>query len=399
MNIINESADEIVNENSTYDKNINTWDELNLNTDILRGIYAYGFENPSPIQCKAILPILENKNVIAQAQSGTGKTGAFTISALSKLNLSNNTTQVLILTPTRELTIQITKVIRGISTMMNDINIKTLVGGSSVERDIMDLKKNPPHIIVGCMGRVYDMLCRKALNYKHIKLLIVDEADEMLTSGFKLQLQSIFEYLNQDIQIALFSATMPSHMKSITDKFVTNPVNIVVKKEQLTLEGINQYYVALANDTDKYLTLKDLYASMSVSQCIIYCNSVRRVSDLYASMQDDGFPVCCIHSNMDKVSRENSLSEFTKGKYRVLISSNVTARGIDIQQVSIVINFDLPKCIHTYLHRIGRGGRWGRKGVGINFITRRDVDKMREIEQYYSTEINELPMNFMDNIA
>lgn len=263
----------------------------------------------------------------------------------------------------------------------------------------MDLKKNPPHIIVGCMGRVYDMLCRKALNYKHIKLLIVDEADEMLTSGFKLQLQSIFEYLNQDIQIALFSATMPSHMKSITDKFVTNPVNIVVKKEQLTLEGINQYYVALANDTDKYLTLKDLYASMSVSQCIIYCNSVRRVSDLYASMQDDGFPVCCIHSNMDKVSRENSLSEFTKGKYRVLISSNVTARGIDIQQVSIVINFDLPKCIHTYLHRIGRGGRWGRKGVGINFITRRDVDKMREIEQYYSTEINELPMNFMDNIA
>lgn len=399
MNFINESTDEIVNENSTYDKNINNWDELNLNTDILRGIYAYGFENPSPIQCKAILPILENKNVIAQAQSGTGKTGAFTISALSKLNLSNNTTQVLILTPTRELTIQITKVIRGISTMMNDINIKTLVGGSSVERDIMDLKKNPPHIIVGCMGRVYDMLCRKALNYKHIKLLIVDEADEMLTSGFKLQLQSIFEYLNQDIQIALFSATMPSHMKSITDKFVTNPVNIVVKKEQLTLEGINQYYVALANDTDKYLTLKDLYASMSVSQCIIYCNSVRRVSDLYASMQDDGFPVCCIHSNMDKVSRENSLSEFTKGKYRVLISSNVTARGIDIQQVSIVINFDLPKCIHTYLHRIGRGGRWGRKGVGINFITRRDVDKMREIEQYYSTEINELPMNFMDNIA
>jgi len=399
MNIINESVDEIVNENSIYDKNIKTWDELNLNTDILRGIYAYGFENPSPIQCKAILPILENKNVIAQAQSGTGKTGAFTISALSKLNLSNNTTQVLILTPTRELTIQITKVIHGISTMMNHINIKTLVGGSSVDRDIMDLKKNPPHIIVGCMGRVYDMLCRKALNYKHIKLLIVDEADEMLTSGFKLQLQSIFEYLNEDIQIALFSATMPSHMKSITDKFVTNPVNIVVKKEQLTLEGINQYYVALANDTDKYLTLKDLYASMSVSQCIIYCNSVRRVSDLYASMQDDGFPVCCIHSNMDKVSRENSLSEFTKGKYRVLISSNVTARGIDIQQVSIVINFDLPKCIHTYLHRIGRGGRWGRKGVGINFITRRDVDKMREIEQYYSTEINELPMNFMDNIA
>jgi superfamily II DNA/RNA helicase len=170
-----------------------------------------------------------------------------------------------------------------------------------------------------------------------------------------------------------------------------NPVKISVKTEMLTLEGISQYYVALEDDRQKYATLKDLFSFLSVSQCIIYCNSIKRVSDLYEAMKDDGFPVCCIHSNMDKSARDSAFTDFKNGKSRVLISSNVTARGIDIQQVSIVINFDLPKCVHTYLHRIGRSGRWGRKGVGINFITRRDVGKMKEIEGHYASQINELP--------
>jgi superfamily II DNA/RNA helicase len=174
-------------------------------------------------------------------------------------------------------------------------------------------------------------------------------------------------------------------------------VKVYVKVERLTLEGIGQYYIAVDDDKQKYETLKDLYSVLSVSQCIIYCNSVKRVSDLYDAMMEDGFPVCCIHSNMDKTSRDNSFLEFRNGKHRVLISSNVTARGIDIQQVSIVINFDMPKCVHTYLHRIGRSGRWGRKGVGINFITRRDISKIKEIEQHYHTQIAELPANF-DNL-
>jgi len=159
------------------------------------------------------------------------------------------------------------------------------------------------------------------------------------------------------------------------------------------LEGISQYYIAIENDQQKYATLKDLYSLISVSQCIIYANSLQRVSDLYDAMSTDGFPVCCIHSNMEKEERDQAFTDFKVGKYRVMISSNVTARGIDIQQVSIVINFDLPKCTHTYLHRIGRSGRWGRKGVGINFITRRDVAKIREIEAHYATQINELPGN------
>ena len=184
---------------------------------------------------------------------------------------------------------------------------------------------------------------------------------------------------------------MPDECKGLTEKFMRNPVKILVKTEQLTLEGIEQYYVALDSDDQKYDTLKDLYGFFALSQCIIYCNSVKRVQDLYDAMIQDNFPVCQIHSNMDKEDRQNSYKEFSAGSQRVLISSNVTARGIDVQQVSTVINFDIPKCVHTYLHRIGRSGRWGRKGMGINFVTRRDARKIKEIEEHYQTEIKELP--------
>jgi translation initiation factor 4A len=242
------------------------------------------------------------------------------------------------------------------------------------------------------------MIRRNTFSAKNIKLVILDEADEMFSTGFKEQVYNIFQNFNKDVQVALFSATLPSYIYSITSKLMREPVKVSVKAEQLTLEGIAQYYVAIEDDKQKYATLKDLYSIISVSQCIIYCNSVKRVSDLYDAMIEDGFPVCCIHSNMDKVARDNSFAEFRTGKNRVLISSNVTARGIDIQQVSVVINFDVPKCVHTYLHRIGRSGRWGRKGVGINFITRRDLSKIKEIEKYYSTQISELPANF-ENIT
>jgi len=221
----------------------------------------------------------------------------------------------------------------------------------------------------------------------------------MMANGFKDQLHDIFQYVNNEVQVALFSATMSSDMNHIINLITKDPIRIIVKKEGLTLEGIHQYYVALEDDRQKYDTLKDLYSSMSVSQCIIYCNSVKRVAELHNAMTADGFPVCCIHSSMEKSTRDESLTDFRNGKYRILVSSNVTARGIDIQQVSIVINFDIAKCVHTYLHRIGRSGRWGRKGIGINFITRKDISKMREIEQHYSTQIEELPTNFIDTIA
>jgi translation initiation factor 4A len=187
---------------------------------------------------------------------------------------------------------------------------------------------------------------------------------------------------------------MPPELHQLTEKFMRNPVKILVKSEMLTLEGIAQYYVALDDDNMKFTTLKDLYGQISMSQCIIYCNNVKKVADLQEAMEADGYPACCIHSGMDKETRVQSYKDFKSGKYRVLISSNVTARGIDIQQVSTVINFDVPIDVHTYLHRIGRSGRWGRKGVGINFVTKRDFRKIKEIEGYYNTQIKELPTSF-----
>jgi superfamily II DNA/RNA helicase len=278
--------------------------------------------------------------------------------------------------------------------MMDGLNVKTIIGGSSIDHDIESMKKDPPHIIVGCPGRVFDMIRRRHINANNLKLVILDEADEMFSTGFKEQIYNIFQHLNKNVQIALFSATLPNNIFQITNKFMRNPVKICVKAESLTLEGIKQYYVAVEDDRQKYMTLKDLYHFISVSQCIIYCNSVKRVTDLYEAMKEDEFPVCCIHSSMDKTERENSFNSFINGSARVLISSNVTARGIDVQQVSVVINFDLPRDIHTYLHRIGRSGRWGRKGTGINLITRRDIYKMKEIETYYATQIDELPADF-----
>jgi translation initiation factor 4A len=388
-----------INNEDNYDTSfeINNFDELedlNVDSNILRGIYGYGFEKPSPIQKKSIKPLISGRDTIAQAQSGTGKTAAFSVGILSKIDLTDNNTQALVLSPTKELSIQTAKVLSSIGSMMVGLRVQTLFGGSSVDEYSGFLKKDSPHIICGCPGRVYDMMRRGNITSNKIKIVVLDEADEMLSQGFKEQVYDIFQYFSSDIQVALFSATLSPQIQPIIDKMMRNPVKITMKAEMLTLEGISQFFVAVEDDRQKYLILKDTFSAISVSQFIIYCNSVKRVADLYDAMREDGFPVCCIHSSMDPKEREDSFTQFKVGSCRVLISSNVTARGIDVQQVSTVINFDIPKDVHTYLHRIGRSGRWGRKGVGINFITRRDIPKLKEIEEYYACEINEMPSNF-----
>ena len=375
------------------------WEDVDeISPDLLRGIYAYGFEKPSHIQQKSILSIIQKRDVIAQAQSGTGKTGAFTVAALQSIDVTKAKTQALILAPTRELAKQIYDVISSIGSMMTGLTLRLLVGGTSTADDATDLRKSAPHIIVGCPGRVFDMIRRNHIQGANVHMLVLDEADEMLSAGFNDQIYNIFQFMPSDIQVVLFSATMPPELYTLTEKFMRSPVNIQVKAEQLTLEGIQQHYVALDDDVQKYLTLKDLFKTISVSQCIIFCNSTKRVADLHEAMHFDGFPVCCIHSGMEKGDRDKAYQDFKAGVHRVLISSNVTARGIDIQQVSTVINFDMPQDVHIYLHRIGRSGRWGRKGVGINFVTRRDMRIKKEIEMYYGTIITELPVNFMEGI-
>ncbi len=370
---------------------IKSWDDLPLNEDILRGIYGYGFEIPSPIQKKAIQPLMQKRDIIAQAQSGTGKTATFAIGALANIDLSSSTTQILVLSPTKELTIQTATVFKSIGQFMPGLRVQLMYGGSTIEQGSSFSSKNVPHIICGCPGRVYDMMRRDKISSRQIKMVILDEADEMLSTGFKEQMYNIFQYFGPEIQVGLFSATIPDSLQGIIDKIMRDPIRISVKREMLTLEGIKQYLVAVDDDRQKYATLKDLYKYITASQTIIYCNSIKRVQDLYEAMKEDEFPVCRIHGDMDKKERETTFNEFRNGLSRVLISSNVTARGIDIQQVNIVINFDIPKCVHTYLHRIGRSGRWGRKGMGLNFVTRRDMMKLREIETHYQTQMMELP--------
>jgi translation initiation factor 4A len=386
----------IAQENIEVSENhqIESWDDLGMDPLILRGIYAYGFENPSPIQKKGIKPMIDKRDVIAQAQSGTGKTGCFTVGTLARIDATQPRVQALILSPTRELSMQTKHVIDSIGNFVKGYKSQLLVGGTSTDDTIKSLQDDKPHVVVGCPGRVYDMLRRKKLSPSALRLIVLDEADEMFSSGFKDQIYNIFQFMPSDIQVGLFSATLPPDLLSLTNKFMRNPIKVLVKAEQLTLEGITQFYVALDNDEQKYECLKDIFSSLSMAQCIIYCNSVRRVQDLYDAMIADNYPVAQIHSGMDKEERSKSYNEFRNGTSRVLISSNLTARGIDVQQVSTVINFDLSKCVHTYLHRIGRSGRWGRKGVGINFITRRDARNLKEIEQHYDTQIPEMPIDW-----
>ena len=380
-------------------KVISNWDDFDLDDNILRGIYSYGFEKPSQIQQTAILPILEKKDVIAQAPSGTGKTGAFTVSSLQRVDVTSDTTQVLILAPTHELVKQIHNVICSIGTMMEGLRVKLLVGGTSVSEDSHELRNNVPHVIVGSVGRVSDMIRRRNIQTKNIKLFVLDEADEMLSGGFINNIRDMFITFGEDIQTAIFSATLPSEIIELTDRFMKTPMRITMEAEKLNLEGIQQFFVALSNDHEKYATLMDLFSKLTINQTIVYANSVNRVIDLYDAMKKDGCAVCCIHSNMTTQERQQSLQAFRAGEYRVLISSNVTARGIDVQQVSFVINFDIPRCVHNYLHRIGRSGRWGRKGMAINFITREDVSIMKNIERHYKSTINELPATFENIIA
>lgn len=375
---------------NTKENEYKTWSDFDINTELLRGIYAYGFDNPSEIQSKTFHHIAEGRDIIAQAQSGCGKTGAFTIGALQKIDVSQKNVQAIIIAPTHELAKQISIVMTSIGSMIVGLRIKTIMGGTSIQQDAADIRTDTPHVVVGCAGRIHDMLKRRYLDAKTIRFFVLDEADEMLSSGFREQIHSIFQFFDENIQVALFSATIPNDILLLSQKFMRNPVKIIVKPEDLSLKCIDQFYMAMRDDYAKFDMLKHLFSAISISQCIIYCNSVNRVMDLYNGMKDDGYSVCAIHSSMDKEERKKTFLQFRDGTYRVLISSNVTARGIDIQQVSTVINFDVPNCTSTYLHRIGRSGRWGRKGCAINFITRRDVYMMKKIEDEFKINIAEM---------
>jgi translation initiation factor 4A len=379
---------------TNWDKVVDSFDDMGLKKDLLRGIYGYGFERPSAIQQRGIMPVIESRDTIAQAQSGTGKTATFSIAALQKINSKESQCQVLILAPTRELAQQIWKVISQLGTYMN-ITSHACVGGTAIREDIAKVQSGV-QVVVGTPGRVNDMVHRGALKLDKLGLFVLDEADEMLSRGFKDQIYECFQFLPPDVQVALFSATMPNEILQLTERFMRDPVRILVKKEELTLDGIRQYYVAVEKEEYKLATLCDLYESITITQAIIYCNTRRKVDWLTDKMKQADFTVSAMHGEMVQAERELIMKEFRSGSTRVLITTDLLARGIDVQQVSLVINYDLPLNRENYIHRIGRSGRFGRKGVAINFVTDEDEQALHDIEQFYNTKIDELPMDVAD---
>jgi translation initiation factor 4A len=340
--------------------------------------------------------MIKGEDTIAQAQSGTGKTATFSIGALQRVDLSVQKCQALLLAPTRELANQSHKVVCSIGDYLKVI-CHACVGGTKVSDDIDTLRRGV-HIVVGTPGRVFDMIERRALDVSHIKMFILDEADELLSRGFTDQIYDLFRKLPESVQVVLVSATLPDEVLEMTTKFMNNPKRILVKRDELTLEGIKQFYVAVDQEEWKLDTLCDLYETLTITQAIIYCNARRKVDWLTESLHTRDFTVSALHGDMDQKERELIMREFRSGSSRVLITTDLLARGIDVQQVSLVINYDMPKDRENYIHRIGRSGRFGRKGVAINFITGDDVRQMRDIEQFYNTQIEEMPMNVADLI-
>ena len=375
---------------------VGTFDAMGLREDLLRGLYSYGLEKPSAIQQRAIVPMIKGRDVIAQAQSGTGKTTMLSLSALQMIDIQSREVQVLVLNPTRELANQTQKVMLAVGDFMS-VQVHSCIGGKSIGEDIRRLDYGV-HVVSGTPGRVFDMIRRQNLRTRNIKTLILDEADEMLSKGFKEQIYDIYRYLPPATQVILISATMPHEVLEMTTKFMSDPVRVLVKRDELTLEGIKQFFVAVEREEWKLDTLCDLYDTLTITQAVIFVNTKHKADYLTEQMRDKNFTVSCMHGDMPQKEREAIMAEFRNGDSRVLIVTDVWARGLDVQQVSLVINYDLPNNRENYIHRIGRSGRYGRKGVAINFVKSDDIRILRDIEQYYSTQIDEMPMNVADLI-
>ncbi|KAI9192482.1 hypothetical protein LWI28_023493 [Acer negundo] len=375
---------------TSYEESFQSFDKMGLQENLLRGIYAYGFERPSAIQQRGIVPFCKGLDVIQQAQSGTGKTATFCSGILQQLSYELVQCQALVLAPTRELAQQIEKVMRALGDYLG-VRVHACVGGTSVREDQRILSAGV-HVVVGTPGRVFDMLRRQSLRSDNIKMFVLDEADEMLSRGFKDQ------HLPPKIQVGVFSATMPPEALEITRKFMSKPVRILVKRDELTLEGIKQFHVNVGKEDYKLDTLCDLYETLAITQSVIFVNTRRKVDWLTDQMRSRDHTVSATHGDMEQNARDIIMREFRSGSSRVLITTDLLARGIDVQQVSLVINYDLPTQPENYLHRIGRGGRFGRKGVAINFLTNEDDKMLGDIQRFYNVVIEELPANVGDLI-
>ena len=381
----------MTNNNDNLEK-ITSFDDMDLNDNLLRGIYAFGFVNPSVIQQLSIVPIQKGRDIIAQAQSGTGKTASYLIPSLSLIDKRLHEPQSLILAPTRELAIQIYNNAIGLNTYTK-YDIGLLIGGNDhfVNQNGEKTFREDCQLIIGTPGKVFYMMNKHYLRCSNLKIVCLDEADEMLNSCFKDQLYEIFRFIPNSTQVCIFSATITEETLELTTKFMNNPLKILVKNEELTLEGIDQFYINVEEEQFKFEVLADLYRFLSINQTIIYCNSKKKCQQIHHRLEQNNFTVSSIHSDMNQQERNNVIEKFRLGGVRILLATDIIARGIDVQQVSTVINFDLPLKKEIYIHRIGRSGRYGRKGMAINFVTKNDFSYLKQIESFYATSIEPFP--------
>jgi ATP-dependent RNA helicase DDX6/DHH1 len=358
-----------------------------LKRELLMGIFEKGFERPSPVQERAIPIILQNRNVLARAKNGTGKTAAFIIPCLEKTDPAKKHIQVLILIPTRELALQTSAVVRELGKHMK-VECMVSTGGTSLKDDIMRLYK-PVHVLVGTPGRILDLSEKGVAILTQCHTLIMDEADKLLSPEFEPLLEKLVLHCSPERQICLFSATFPVSVKKFKNKFIHHPYEINLM-DDLTLKGITQFY-AFVEERQKVHCLHTLFTKLEINQSVIFCNSVNRVELLAKKITELGYSCFYIHAKMQQSHRNRVFHEFRNGSTRHLVSSDLFTRGIDIQSVNVVINFDFPKTSETYLHRIGRAGRFGHLGLAINLITFDDRFNLYRIESELATEIKPIP--------
>jgi len=373
-----------------------SFDDYDLSGNLLRGIYSYGFEKPSEFQQRGIKPILDGRDMLGQAKSGTGKSAAYLVGCLQRVDFGLSACQALILAPTRELAHALSRVALVLG-QYQDVKCHACVGGASVRPDIDKLRKGQ-HLVVGTPGRVFDMIAKRHLRVDDLITFVLDEADQMLRRGFKDQIFDIFKTMPRNIQVCVFSSTVPPEILDLTARLTRDPVSVLVKEDELTLEGIRQFYVAIEKEEWKLDTLCDLYEALAITQAIIYCNTRRKVEFLADQLGRRDFTVSTMHADLDRTERDIVMTEFLSGSSQALISTDLLPRTIDMQQVSMLINYDLPSCTENYLRRIGHSGRFDHKRVVFNFVTNSDVRAMRDIERFYHTQIEEIPMDIADLI-
>lgn len=373
------------------------FEELEINEPILKAIVEMGFEEASPIQANAIPAILAGKDIIGQAQTGTGKTAAFGIPLLQAVDPKNKHLQAVVLCPTRELAIQVAEEIRKLANFLHGIKVLPIYGGQEISKQIRSLKAGT-QVVIGTPGRVMDHMRRKTVKFDEVKLIVLDEADEMLNMGFREDIETILKDTPEDRQTVLFSATMPKPIMDIARIYQKNAETIKVVKKELTVPRIEQYYyeVKPKNKDEVLCRLMDMY---NPKLSLIFCNTKKKVDELVTVLQGRGYFAEGLHGDLKQQQRDRVMNSFRNGKTEILVATDVAARGIDVDDVEVVFNYDIPQDDEYYVHRIGRTGRAGRDGRALTLVVGKEVYKLKDIERYCKTKILAQPIPSINDVT